>query len=159
MKNDCSAQNVLNGKTVCEKNGKSAAVAGEQRRHIPSVIRMGTVIRIVVSPDIGKRVLAVPCAGVSAVDVKGEDRALTRSGGYGKTLYRRSHQNTVFYGVEPYFTPDGWVFLGTFDRRSGTGTPLEDREIICEAGIRREIIHNHTVLLILTVLFYDGLHP
>lgn len=78
MDDDCSANHLIHGKAVSQKQGERIPVVSEQRRQISGVMRVLTTARIVMRHGIRERVIHVAGAVTPFVNVKPKYPLLAR---------------------------------------------------------------------------------
>lgn len=77
MHNDRSSQNFIHPEPIRCKCQKCVAIGTEKRGHIPCVVWVGAVMRVVMSHCIRKGIIGISRAGGSFMDMKCKDRLVT----------------------------------------------------------------------------------
>lgn len=104
MDNDGFAQDFPDAEMVGQEHLQRPPVIPQQRRKIPTVVRVGTAGRVIVSIRVCKGVLRIPAAPAAAVNVKGEKALDAGSRLLGKSAYVRSHQDALGCLVKSHHT-------------------------------------------------------
>lgn len=109
MYHDRAVNDLVNGKTICEYRHKGITLITEERRQVPRVCRVGTLIGIIVSSGVRKRVFCVSGTLGAFMNMKAENGRLTGFFAVWKTFDFRSKQDAVIKLIKAHYPRYIWV--------------------------------------------------
>ena len=161
MDDDGSAEDLVHGKAVGEKDGESSTVGAEEGLKVARVVGVGTVVGVIVHAHVGKGVAVAGTDAVSAVavatvaalvNVESENRVFASRVRGGKSHDLSGDEGTVSGVVKADVAADLGISVTAADLRMCLRARAqkcgEVRE--CVAG-SRIVVHDHTSY----VVFYE----
>lgn len=115
MDDDCSANDLVYGKTVRQKHGERKAMVSKQRWQVACMAGMLTAVRIVMGHGVCERVLHIAHTRSSLVDMKSKNLFRTRTFAAGQAADLRPDGHALSGLVKSHYARNAGITLAACD--------------------------------------------